>query len=788
MNKSLKITIICAAALAVFWLYVSVMHPSYKNDDSPETVAASVTMGIGHPPGYPLFSIAGKAASLMPFGSYSFRVNLLSVLLGLLCLAVAFKLIRIITPVSEGRGHYAAAALGAAVLALNYVFWNQALEAKGGIYMMNLLLTLLLLYGCFRASDGGGRKYIYFVFFVFGLGLSNHWPSMIILAPLPLWAVFQARGKLSPGTVAAAAGFAVLGLTAYLYLPIRAIAGPALNWGEPKTLKDFLWVVLRKAYVYPVEATAELYIFQIKHFFKSLGAAYLAAGIFALIGIWQIFLRRRKYFVYCAALFLLVSCAVILYNRTKEELSWIIDIFLLPAFFTLGLAIPAGITFAASKAGKFKPAAYAAAAACALFLLAVNYPKNDASRDYLAYDFGKSILATMEENAVYIADGDYNLMPVYYEQEINKNRRDVKFATVSFLIFDWGIREFQSRAGDIPMKPMETNRNIENIISAFSPKVSVYRSAYFPRISEVNHGLKESQKGLLIRMEASERVYPASVFGLYSYRNVFDRRLGYSRNDMDLVGWFPVSMVNQANSMLSSGMYEDAAKLNKKALLFPNKMPVGNIQYNISLSYRGLNDLENEIKHLNEAVKADSSIYYVYERLGVLYYDMGMLGEAKPLLIKAAAKGQISEQIKNAILVIDGMNRQEMLEIALIKANENISKNDLIRAKIGYEYLLENKYKTSIINMNLGVFHFKTGDLALAEEYFKRSKNETPMPNSYLYLAFVLHSLGRFDDAIKEAEEGIQRFPEDKGIADFLRQLKETNSEEKNRNSTDRQR
>lgn len=772
MKKALRPAFVCIVFLSVFYLYLNTLHPVYKNNDSPETVAAGVIMGIGHPPGYPLYTMAAKAATLLPAGSYSFRVNLLSALLAVMCLIAAGVLMKLITPAAAEKNGSAAITAGILILATGYVFWSQAIEAKGGIYMLNLFLTMMLLYGCFRLSEGGGIKYLHISALAYGLGLSNHWPSTIVLFPVLVWAVWLSRGKAKPLSYAAAAGFLIAGLCVYLYLPIRAHAAPALNWGDPKTIQDFLWVVTRKAYIFPVDATVEQYMFQVKYFFKALFFVHLAAGFFVVLGAWHAYKRRKKMFLPVAAVFMLVFSAVVLFNRTKEELIWIMDIFLIPAFFSLGLLVPAGITFAAGVLKKAPYAVYSAAFVFAAAALFYNYPKNNASRDFLAYDFGKAILDTMEKGSLYVAEGDYNLMPVYYEQEISRNRRDVKFATVSFLIFGWGIREFEEKWGTVGMKPFETDRNIERVIDRFRREVPVYRSAYFPRENKINHGLKESQKGLLIRLDEQEKIYSPAVFELYSYRNALDERLKYSRNDMDLIGWFPVSMVNQANSLLAAGRYEEAAMLNKSSLVFPNDKPEGNIHYNISLSYRGLKDLAGEISHLRRAVELKSSLFYVYERLGIIYYDMGILAEAKPLFIKAVAMGAVSENIKNAILLIDDMTVDEQMEIALIKANENISKNDVLKAKIGYDYLLERKYKTGIINMNMGVFHFKAGDLENAAKYFDKSKNETDMPNSYLYLAYVLHSLGKTDLAIKEAEQGLKKFPTDKGIAEFLKQVK----------------
>src|SRR5437764_10918857 len=60
--------------------------------DTPELITAAVTLGVAHPPGYPLFTMLGHLSSLLPFESIPFRVNLLSVV----CDSVAVGIIYLI--------------------------------------------------------------------------------------------------------------------------------------------------------------------------------------------------------------------------------------------------------------------------------------------------------------------------------------------------------------------------------------------------------------------------------------------------------------------------------------------------------------------------------------------------------------------------------------------------------------------------------------------------------------------------------------------------------------------
>jgi hypothetical protein len=58
--------------------------------DTPELITAAVTLGVPHPPGYPLFTKLGHLFSLLPFGPVPFRVNLLGVTCDALTVAVIF--------------------------------------------------------------------------------------------------------------------------------------------------------------------------------------------------------------------------------------------------------------------------------------------------------------------------------------------------------------------------------------------------------------------------------------------------------------------------------------------------------------------------------------------------------------------------------------------------------------------------------------------------------------------------------------------------------------------------
>src|SRR5215467_4706692 len=69
-------------AAAVAMLYVMTAARDLVFGDTPELVTAAITLGIPHPPGYPLFTMLGHLFSLLPAGALPFRVHLLAVFCG----------------------------------------------------------------------------------------------------------------------------------------------------------------------------------------------------------------------------------------------------------------------------------------------------------------------------------------------------------------------------------------------------------------------------------------------------------------------------------------------------------------------------------------------------------------------------------------------------------------------------------------------------------------------------------------------------------------------------------
>ncbi|HPD18563.1 MAG TPA: DUF2723 domain-containing protein, partial [Candidatus Goldiibacteriota bacterium] len=522
INEKIKeTTLLIITLLLIFYIYLYTMHPVFKTNDSPETTVASVTLGIGHPPGYPIFVILAKIFSYVPIGNYAFRINLFSTFLSLAVLFISYKILKLLYLRIFDKivpWFYVFLVL---IIGFSYIFWDQAIEAKGGIYILNLLFLSILFYYSIKLFFKFKVSYLYLIFFIFSLSLSNHWPSMIILFPVFLYFILRYRQRLKIKNYFFILFFFILGLTPYLFLMIRASSHALLNWGNPENLKDLLWVILRKAYVYPVKPDLKVYLYQINEFlFFTFWKSNFIFWIFAITGFFILYKKNKNSFFFFLSSYLIIIFFVVFYNRTKEDVLYLMDIFLLPSIYVLLLISILGILFILNKlTTRIKKSFFLTI----IFLLLtcmflINFNLNDSRKDFFSYDYGNAILNTIDKEGVYIGDGDDNLMPVYYLQELMHKRTDVKFFTASFLIFKWGIDYYLNKYGNYDLTPYDTNNNIEKIINYNIDKFSVYRSSYFPRRENLKYNFFENNKGILIKISKEKEIFLSDIFELYSYR------------------------------------------------------------------------------------------------------------------------------------------------------------------------------------------------------------------------------------------------------------------------------
>lgn len=92
-------------------------------------------------------------------------------------------------------------------------------------------------------------------------------------------------------------------------------------------------------------------------------------------------------------------------------------------------------------------------------MAAEGWDDHDRSNRYTAREFAKNYLKSCEENAILFTMGDNDTFPLWYVQEVEGFRTDVRIVNLSLLNTDWYIDQMKRQAYDGEAVPFSLNRN-----------------------------------------------------------------------------------------------------------------------------------------------------------------------------------------------------------------------------------------------------------------------------------------------------------------------------------------
>jgi len=173
--------------LVTFGVYVATLAPNVGLLDSGELITAAAKFGVGHPPGYPFWTMCGFALThLLPFGNLAWKMNLLDAIFGamsnavltlLICHSGRWLLQRWTEPEHQAAVRpyvFYAGVMGGIVIGFSDVMWSQAVIAAVHGTLNALFMNLVLLFFYLWMIEPQKTHRLIFSVFVFALGLTNH--------------------------------------------------------------------------------------------------------------------------------------------------------------------------------------------------------------------------------------------------------------------------------------------------------------------------------------------------------------------------------------------------------------------------------------------------------------------------------------------------------------------------------------------------------------------------------------------------------------------------------------
>ncbi len=466
--------LIFAAAFAV---YLHVSAPAlapYR--DMGEFVAVCHTLGIAHPPGYPVYALAGKIADKIPFSNHSYRINLVSVASGASSCALLYLILLEL-----------GAPLLCAVLAC--ILWlcsssQGIISVVTEMYAMNVTAGFFMTYLWLLWDRKNEATLIVLLAFLGGLFLGIRAdlllmsPAIILLTFLKIWRENRADFIR---VISWSILFSFIGFTVFLFLLIRSNQQPLFNWYRPETFERLWSSLLRKTHGGTLDLLSQsyepgaLFTTDMVIYFNQIIQETLYAGfVLSLVGLSGLWRDKKRVF-----LFTLLAWAFtgpfFIYKANLPPNPHALAV--LEAHFNLsklffyiwagyGLVVIASLI--TNRGAKIIFSVISVPAAIAALIFSLNgYSKR---HNLFGYDYGKNIFKTLPANSILVLKKDVQLFIFWALQSAENARPDVSVVAQGLSGSPWYMQMKEDAHFPVKLEPLKSGEDYVSFMTLNSGK------------------------------------------------------------------------------------------------------------------------------------------------------------------------------------------------------------------------------------------------------------------------------------------------------------------------------
>jgi hypothetical protein len=316
----------------------------------------------------------------------------------------------------------------------------------------------------------------------------------------------------------------VLGYSTYTMVYIRANAHPPMNENDPSTTARLVSYLNREQYGSaplinrrwdnePEKRRASdaytsdwdfFFRYQLNHMYwryhmwNYVGVAgdekeagwsakdfYFVPLLLGFFGAWYHWKKDWKMASVATALFVIMGLALVVYFNMQEPQPRERDYFYVGSFLVFSMWIGIGVLGIVdllrervAALNNSQVVSYGILALGFLFvpanMLRVNYKEANRSGNYVAWDYSYNLLQSCEQDAILFTNGDNDTFPLWYLQDVEGVRRDIRIVNLSLLNTNWYIKQLKHERpyGSLQVPISTPDLEIERIqMVPFKPRV-----------------------------------------------------------------------------------------------------------------------------------------------------------------------------------------------------------------------------------------------------------------------------------------------------------------------------
>ncbi len=355
--------------------------------------------------------------------------------------------------------------------------------------------------------------------------------------------------------------FALIGFSTYTMILIRANQDTPINLNSPKTVPALVKYLNREQYgIQPIfkrrftrepnqqdvytDYSSDLdffWTYQMNHMFNryllwnyvgkvstvqdagvEFSQFWALPFILALFGLYYQFKKDWKMATILLIMFIFLGYLTAFYQNQQEPQPRERDYFYVGAFFVFSIWIAIGIRgileiVKTSLKNSSITRPINVGIIVLLFILvpvrmfSINYFLNDRSRNFVPWDYSYNILQSAAPNSIIFTNGDNDTFPLWYLQDVEGVRQDIRIANLSLLNTPWYILQLKNDTphGTAKVKMNLTDRQIEDI----GPMQWKSRSVSVPISPETYSKLGITDTAITNKGKISWKMDPTVNFG-----------------------------------------------------------------------------------------------------------------------------------------------------------------------------------------------------------------------------------------------------------------------------------
>jgi hypothetical protein len=594
--------------------YFLTLSPTLSFIDSGELAAVCSTLGIAHPPGYPLYTIWGRIFSFLPIGEPIYRFNLMASFYVSLTNVIVFLSLLLVSDIFSPKElktkfKILAATLIAILFSFSPILWSQAITNE--VYSLNIFLCSLIIFVAlclFKEnqvnpnSDKPVSPLIYFLAYLVGLSSGNHLLSLLLLPALIFLLITSGDRKIYHFKfLILILGVLILGVSIYLYLLIRSSLNPPLNWGDPSTwvnLRNHLSAKIYQSYMF--SETKPMFWKNVKLFGSTFFRQFpFWAYPLMLLGFFKAFKQNLKITLF----FLLIVLFNLFWslNYGIEDIDpYFLQTVLISAFLLyLGLILFFKILenilsfFRTSKELRLAINFVILSILGIFFLVRLpqEFKAQNRSKNYITYDFTSNLLKSSDENALILTGMWDYYSPWLYLRFVENKRPDLEVIYTYHLQRSWyknflqkyhpelyklssqeieTYNQFALRMEkDQPVDSLEASVAFSLMIDSFIFKNLPERPVYITLLDAYKgySGLPTIPEGLLFRFREERKLYPYE-FPEFNLRSILNPEIPKTDKELACIAYYAISYYNRGLHLKFFNLEEEAKNYFQKAYYF----------------------------------------------------------------------------------------------------------------------------------------------------------------------------------------------------------------------------